>query len=517
VRLRAEEAYAAAVVAVGAGALALTTPKALPMSPVGLGFFAALAAAAELLPVPAAGGQVSLAPAVVFPAYLVLGPGAAAWCLAFGTAVSSARSRRPPLVIGFNAAQYALSVLAAGAVVAWVRGRPFAQPPGIAHIPVVLFLPTFVLVNHLLVDVYSSLALRVPLRAVWWDPLKLEASWAMLSVPVGYFVALVYLRVGPVIALGLFPSFVVAAFFMRLAANAARQHRELASLLALSQALGRAADPEAVAAAAEHLAGAFLASPIEVHAGRLCDGSRLGAALPDVARRARERSPLTCDTLELPPPFRSLVAVAIPGPLEPQGLVLALFRYVAPDPQEIRYVEAVAVQVGLALEGLRLRREVERLAVTDPLLPQLYNYRHLRRTLEGLTDDPDTAPLSLAYFDLDGFKDLNDRFGHLAGDEALRAAARRLLASVRGGDLVFRYAGDEFVLLMPRTGEAEAATVVERIRRRMAEAPLLDGAGPTTISVGVATYRQGESWQEFLHRADERMLEEKARRRRPVR
>jgi diguanylate cyclase (GGDEF)-like protein len=93
-------------------------------------------------------------------------------------------------------------------------------------------------------------------------------------------------------------------------------------------------------------------------------------------------------------------------------------------------------------------------------------------------------PLSVAYLDLDGFKEVNDRHGHQEGDRVLEDLADRVLQTIRGTDLFCRIGGDEFVLLLPDTGAREAAAVLQRARAAMA-----DGGSPVTASVGIATFR----------------------------
>jgi diguanylate cyclase (GGDEF)-like protein len=90
--------------------------------------------------------------------------------------------------------------------------------------------------------------------------------------------------------------------------------------------------------------------------------------------------------------------------------------------------------------------------------------------------------------DIDRFKDLNDLWGHLAGDGVLSEIAQRLRDSVRAIDVVARYGGEEFVVLMPETDLAEALRVAGRVCRCVAERPVVDGGVTvsTTVSVGVA-------------------------------
>src|SRR5208283_3383058 len=96
-------------------------------------------------------------------------------------------------------------------------------------------------------------------------------------------------------------------------------------------------------------------------------------------------------------------------------------------------------------------------------------------------------PYSVAYGDLDHFKDLNDVFGHAAGDRALRTFAQVLRDSLRPADIPGRYGGEEFVIVLPECPVEEARQVLERVRQRMADRILIAELPTFTVSFGVAS------------------------------
>jgi diguanylate cyclase (GGDEF)-like protein len=124
----------------------------------------------------------------------------------------------------------------------------------------------------------------------------------------------------------------------------------------------------------------------------------------------------------------------------------------------------------------------------------------------------------LLVIDLDHFKSINDQYGHLAGDQILRAVADTLTKEVRTYDLVGRFGGEEFVVLLPATSESETLHVAERIRRRISELVIpLSGNGSTaifdrlTVSIGIAAFpRHGKDRADVLHAADMAMYAAKA-------
>ena len=127
-------------------------------------------------------------------------------------------------------------------------------------------------------------------------------------------------------------------------------------------------------------------------------------------------------------------------------------------------------------------------------------------------------PASLVVIDLDGFKAVNDTFGHPAGDHVLVEIAERLRSVVRESDVVTRVGGDEFLVLCPRTGHRDAARLVDRLMRHLpAPIDLGDGRYVTVgCSVGVATGHDVPELEQLLHHADAAMYDAKASRRKRV-
>jgi len=181
----------------------------------------------------------------------------------------------------------------------------------------------------------------------------------------------------------------------------------------------------------------------------------------------------------------------------------------------------VAQLLGTMLEGpaqaldhvWRLRR-FESLSVTDELT-QLYNARYLNQVLrrECKRASRSGRPLSLLFVDLDGFKGVNDRHGHQSGSSALVEAAAVIKRCARETDVVARYGGDEFAIVLPDTGSEGAAAVGARVRERLAAHPFLEGSGLNvrlTASVGVATLPDAAvSAEELVHAADMAMYQVK--------
>jgi diguanylate cyclase (GGDEF)-like protein len=170
----------------------------------------------------------------------------------------------------------------------------------------------------------------------------------------------------------------------------------------------------------------------------------------------------------------------------------------------------------IALDNALRMQRAEALSVTDDLT-QLYNSRYLSQVLRRETKRASRSgrPLSLLFIDLDGFKGINDTHGHLFGSSALVEAAAVIRISARETDIVARFGGDEFALVLPDTGAEGAYAVGERIRERIAAHRFLAGDGlglQLTASIGVATLPDvAVSAEELVQAADTAMYRVKDR------
>ena len=180
----------------------------------------------------------------------------------------------------------------------------------------------------------------------------------------------------------------------------------------------------------------------------------------------------------------------------------------------LRALYVLLEPASVALNNAVQLERAEALSVTDDLT-QLYNSRFLNSVLrrEAKRASRSGRPLSLVFVDLDGFKAVNDTYGHLFGSRALVEAAAVMKGSARETDIVARFGGDEFALVLPDTGREGACAVAERVRERIAAHPFLAGDGldvRLTASVGVATLPDvAASADELVRAADQAMYQVK--------
>jgi diguanylate cyclase (GGDEF)-like protein len=219
--------------------------------------------------------------------------------------------------------------------------------------------------------------------------------------------------------------------------------------------------------AAEHLAGAALADLLTA------DGPVHGSADPPVP---------------LGPAAASWLAIPLVVRGEPHSLLLAGSGERPYTDADVEIAAAIAGQGIAALDNALLFSRIQELAVRDGLTG-LYNRRHFADLAAGLSGDRPTAAVMV---DIDHFKSINDTHGHPVGDDVIREVAARLSTVLRAGDVICRYGGEEFAVLLPDTDDEQAVLVAGRLHATVGAVPVPTRVGPlpVTVSVGLALPRR---------------------------
>ena len=246
--------------------------------------------------------------------------------------------------------------------------------------------------------------------------------------------------------------------------------------------------------------------PLATHGIRTTEGLATSDHVRRVLRTGQiERltvpaSDLVVDSLLVGQAAREILVAPITFKSVPLG-VIVLATPTQFDRDADKLLDQFRADLGLAINNALVHDRLERLAAVDPLT-DAYNRRFgLARLREEFSRAVRAEnPLGVLMLDLDHFKLINDTHGHLAGDRILRAVAKTCRRVIREGDVLVRYGGEEFLVILPGAGVADVRDIGERVRRAVGETTVPEGDQriAVTVSVGGATYRDAVDAPEVL-------------------
>ena len=227
--------------------------------------------------------------------------------------------------------------------------------------------------------------------------------------------------------------------------------------------------------------------------GRLARSITMSYTYPQLEREAGENAVI-----------HSGLAVPMPGEGGSIGYLTIFTRQSGQEfgEDDVRELETLATHAGPAIENARRFREARQLADLDALTG-LHNRRFFHETLsrEVARAHRYDRKLALIVFDLDDFKEINDKIGHLAGDSVLAEAAQRMRSVVRSADIACRVGGDEFSVVLPESSMQDADQLYRRIQTAVSARPI-GQIGKVFLSAGVAELRPEDDAVTFFERAD---------------
>jgi len=177
------------------------------------------------------------------------------------------------------------------------------------------------------------------------------------------------------------------------------------------------------------------------------------------------------------------------------------------DNIDLKILNAIAIEMAVAIENVSFYRELHYLTITDPLT-HMHNYRHFTNSLdyELIRINRFPGDLCLLMIGIDAFKSFNDEFGHLEGDAFLKEIGLMFHLNLREVDILCRYGGDEFVVILPGTNKDEAMLVAENIRKHIENAKFKKRM---TVSIGIASYRANMTRYDLTFKADKALYQAK--------
>jgi diguanylate cyclase (GGDEF)-like protein len=293
-----------------------------------------------------------------------------------------------------------------------------------------------------------------------------------------------------------------------------RRNEEMTLLSGLAEQLLSAVDQEALVEVVATIAPQLFPNESGLLALRERDRFRVAAAWGAGPRVGESLADGYGGTPWLPTPNQ--IAIPLVDQEERIGLFAIEASPGARHPQALRQLTTTAADlIGFALANLRLRDRLREESVRD-VLTGLYNRRFLDEAIEREFRRAirSGGALAVVMLDIDHFKVFNDRYGHAAGDSALRTLGRFLLARLRATDIACRYGGEEFTLLLPDTPLDHASRIAERLREEFQTIPMVHAGAtypPLTLSLGLAVSPEdGQSAPALLAAADAALYAAKA-------
>ncbi len=480
---------------------------------------------AEWLAVITPHGQLTGGFAVVLAIYSIYGPVPAAWVNALAALLGQGVANRgnPLRTTLFKAAQYVPVVLGANFVYVLVGGVPGEKLAWGNAWPLVLFIGLYYFLNQLFVYIFNLLRRDENPLLRWPDTLSGEGLNYLVSVPIGLFMAWLYLYIGIYSALLLFIPMLAVQLVLQSYLHLQLANRELRLVYEAARRLGGSLglkdlfdfylretrelvnfgdgviylwSEEQKCFVAETALGNYaeLLKDSTVQRGEGFFGLVAEGGDAHLVDDTREDERTSGD-MGLTQLHRSLLVVPLVAETEVVGLlVLGDKRIGLFEEEHVRLLTILGGLSAMAFANVRLGRRLDQAVITDGLTG-LYNYRYFHHRALGELEQARrlNEHISLVMLNIENFKQVNNRYGQLAGDMVLTGVAGVICGQVRDCDLVARYGGDEFTVLLPQTGPTEAKHVADRLRLAVRECVYEAGDSRILVRVttGLATFPDG--------------------------
>lgn len=477
--------------------------------------------------------KLSISPTIAIAAFLIFGINAAALLMIASTMFDTIVVRKKLKNGLINGAMFSITYITAGWLFEFVGGKI-----GVISLQQMIYILIYVsssfLINNFILYYALKVQGKILFKEYWNESVALELLSYLVMLPLAIIFADLYLKYGFAMFLILLLPTILIAYIFKLMRNLIKVNKRLNAVYEMVKLINSKLDIDktfdaiidAVSQAVSISSGAIylvddngIAVLTKAVLGKDADnvfkesyfkdegiiGKSLSTAKTIVVKNLKKNKEFSNEI------FSKTYCSAMVVPIKCSGAVIgciAVFQIEAGvfDDDSLKIMETIADQASVAIANAKMYYEVSKKSITDPLT-KTYNRRYFNDALNEniLKSDENKSPVSLIMFDIDKFKLINDTYGHLIGDEVLKEIAARIKNTVRGDDIVSRFGGEEFTVILPRLTAEQAYMIAERIRNEVSSKPIKTSKGDLyiTISGGVADYpEKAESAEKLVSHAD---------------
>ena len=477
--------------------------------------------------------KLSISPVITIASFLIYGAESSALLATASTMIETIFFRKKVKNGFLNGAMFSITYIVAGHLYEILGGKIGQFSVG-QLIYVVIYVLTSFVINYFILYYALKAQGKILFKKYWTESSVLELVSYFVMVPVGIFLANMYMKFGTVIFIYHVIPLILLSFFIKAFRDLYKANQRLNALYEMVKIINSKLDLdktlEAILYETEKVVTVSgIAIYLKDDNGFLinektkCREESIGA-FKDVymnnegliGKVAGEGKSVMIGNLKadkrysdknISKYYDSAIVVPIKGAEGVIGCISAFQNEInAFDEDSLKIMEALSEQSSIAIMNAKRYFEISKRSITDPLT-KTYNRRFFDQILHDsiAKSSIEKTPVSLIMLDVDRFKQINDTYGHMVGDAVLREIASRIKSCVRNNDIVARYGGEEFSVILPNLTAEQACVIAERIRYEVSSKPIKTDAGDIniTVSAGVADFpNKAESAEKLISHAD---------------
>ncbi|AFK85983.1 MULTISPECIES: sensor domain-containing diguanylate cyclase [Thermoanaerobacterium] len=477
--------------------------------------------------------KLSISPVITIASFLIYGAESSALLATASTMIETIFFRKKVKNGFLNGAMFSITYIVAGHLYEILGGKIGRFSVG-QLIYVVIYVLTSFVINYFILYYALKAQGKILFKKYWTESSVLELVSYFVMVPVGIFLANMYMKFGTVIFIYHVIPLILLSFFIKAFRDLYKANQRLNALYEMVKIINSKLDLdktlEAILYETEKVVTVSgIAIYLKDDNGFLinektkCREESL-EAFKDVymnnegliGKVVNEGKSVIIGNLKadkgyfdknISKYYDSAIVVPIKGAEGVMGCISAFQNEInAFDEDSLKIMEALSEQSSIAIMNAKRYFEISKKSITDPLT-KTYNRRFFDQILHDsiAKSSIEKTPVSLIMLDVDRFKQINDTYGHMVGDTVLREIASRIKSCVRNNDIVARYGGEEFSVILPNLTAEQACVIAERIRYEVSSKPIKTDAGDIniTVSAGVADFpNKAESAEKLISHAD---------------